>query len=148
MSNLITYLGFKELLFVGGSSDNVFAIDAALNRPFWELAFHARRKCAGIQPHCNMSRRPDCTYRYHRREAARWDLISGAARRAPGAPGVGPGQGGAAKKPAKAPDRPVASGGGIFSSGFGRNGYVSPWVATVFCASCANRTAKPTPFPR
>lgn len=37
--NLITYLGFKELLFVGGSSGNVYAIDAALNRPYWKTHF-------------------------------------------------------------------------------------------------------------
>ena len=37
--NLITYLGFKELLFVGGSSGTVYAIDAALNRPYWKTRF-------------------------------------------------------------------------------------------------------------
>jgi outer membrane protein assembly factor BamB len=31
----ITYKGFKGLIFVGGSSDNIFSIDYDLNRPFW-----------------------------------------------------------------------------------------------------------------
>src|SRR5437868_6445054 len=31
----ITYKGFKGLAYVGGSDDNVFAIDYDLNRPFW-----------------------------------------------------------------------------------------------------------------
>ncbi len=36
---LITYLGFKEILTFGGSSDNVFSIDADLNRIFWKTHF-------------------------------------------------------------------------------------------------------------
>jgi outer membrane protein assembly factor BamB len=36
---VITYLGFKEELVFGGSSDNVFALDADLNRPLWKRHF-------------------------------------------------------------------------------------------------------------
>lgn len=35
MGRLISYKGFKELAFVAGSSDNLWAIDADLNRIFW-----------------------------------------------------------------------------------------------------------------
>jgi PQQ-like domain len=33
--NIISYKGFKALAFVGGSSDNVYAIDYDLNKMFW-----------------------------------------------------------------------------------------------------------------
>ena len=33
---LITYLGFKEMLVFGGSSDNVYSVDADLNRLIWK----------------------------------------------------------------------------------------------------------------
>lgn len=36
VGNLITYLGFKEMLVFGGSSDNVFSLDADLNRLIWK----------------------------------------------------------------------------------------------------------------
>jgi hypothetical protein len=36
---LITYLGFKEMLVFGGSSDNVFSVDADLNRIIWKRHF-------------------------------------------------------------------------------------------------------------
>jgi outer membrane protein assembly factor BamB len=35
LGNLISYRGFKEMLFVGGSSDNVYSVDAVLNRVLW-----------------------------------------------------------------------------------------------------------------
>ena len=35
LGNLISYRGFKEMLFLGGSSDNVYSIDAVLNRVLW-----------------------------------------------------------------------------------------------------------------
>src|ERR1700746_3176814 len=34
--NLITYLGFKEMLVFGSSSGKVFSRDADLNKPLWE----------------------------------------------------------------------------------------------------------------
>ncbi len=36
LPNIIAYKGFKALAFVGGSADNVYAIDYDLNRMFWE----------------------------------------------------------------------------------------------------------------
>ena len=36
---LITYLGFKEMLVFGGSSDNVYSVDADLNRLIWKTHF-------------------------------------------------------------------------------------------------------------
>lgn len=36
---LITYLGFKEMLVFGGSSDNVYSVDADLNRIIWTRHF-------------------------------------------------------------------------------------------------------------
>ncbi|MDQ2775091.1 MAG: hypothetical protein M3Y57_09270 [Acidobacteriota bacterium] len=34
--NLITYLGFKEMLIFGASSDKIFSVDADLNKLIWE----------------------------------------------------------------------------------------------------------------
>jgi outer membrane protein assembly factor BamB len=45
--NLITYLGFKEMLVFGGSDDNVFSIDADINRIIWRRHFDYR----GAKPH-------------------------------------------------------------------------------------------------
>jgi hypothetical protein len=38
---LISYRGFKELAFVAGSSDNMWAIDADMDRIFWQKHFDA-----------------------------------------------------------------------------------------------------------
>ena len=35
LNSIISYKGFKSLLFIGGSSDNVYSIDYDLNRLFW-----------------------------------------------------------------------------------------------------------------
>src|SRR5215472_1579470 len=35
LPNIISYKGFKALAFVGGSSDNVYAIDYDLSKMFW-----------------------------------------------------------------------------------------------------------------
>jgi outer membrane protein assembly factor BamB len=35
LNNIISYKGFKALAFIGGSADNVWAIDYELNRMFW-----------------------------------------------------------------------------------------------------------------
>jgi outer membrane protein assembly factor BamB len=35
LGNLISYRGFKEMLFLGGASDTVYSIDAVLNRILW-----------------------------------------------------------------------------------------------------------------
>ncbi len=41
LGNLISYRGFKEMLFVAGSSDNVYSIDAVLNRVLWSTKLPA-----------------------------------------------------------------------------------------------------------
>src|SRR5579862_4915274 len=41
---LISYRGFKELAFVAGSSDNMWAIDADLDRVFWQKHFDTASK--------------------------------------------------------------------------------------------------------
>jgi outer membrane protein assembly factor BamB len=65
---LISYRGFKELAFVAGSSGNVWAIDADMNRIFWQKHFDASSSsgpCAGggaatlaLFPPANFSARP------------------------------------------------------------------------------------------
>ena len=44
LGNLISYRGFKEMLFVGGSSDVVYSIDAVLNRVLWTRRFRSRQR--------------------------------------------------------------------------------------------------------
>jgi len=44
LSNLIGYKGFKELLFIGGSSDIVYAIDADLAKPYFKTQFDSLEK--------------------------------------------------------------------------------------------------------
>ncbi len=127
LSNLISYRGFKEMLFVAGSSGTVYAIDADLNQLLWETRFDKR---SGKPPASATSNCPGGL-------TASLAIAGGsspfggfrakkkkdeAAAEGSG-PGVGPGQGGAAHRPAKTPDHPVAS-DGLFSTGFGRNGYV------------------------
>lgn len=51
LPNIISYKGFKALAFVGGSSDNVYAIDYDLNRPFWKRHLETGSTSAGT-PAC------------------------------------------------------------------------------------------------
>ena len=44
MGRLISYKGFKELAFVAGSSDNLWSIDADLNRIFWHKQYEPAAK--------------------------------------------------------------------------------------------------------
>ena len=39
LSNIIGYKGFKELVFIGGSSDVVYSIDADLGKPYFKTQF-------------------------------------------------------------------------------------------------------------
>src|SRR4029453_2858599 len=50
--NIISYKGFKALAFVGGSSDNVYAIDYDLNKMFWttHLSSGAAREGTAVCP--------------------------------------------------------------------------------------------------
>src|ERR1700733_6560309 len=45
IGNLISYRGFKELAFVAGSSGGFWAIDADLERIFWQKRFDATGTC-------------------------------------------------------------------------------------------------------
>ena len=51
LGNLISYRGFKELAFVAGASDNLWAIDADLDRMFWQKHLDsskiAKSSCSG-----------------------------------------------------------------------------------------------------
>jgi hypothetical protein len=51
LPNIISYKGFKALAFVGGSADNVYAIDYELNRMFWTRHFNITSSGAGT-PQC------------------------------------------------------------------------------------------------
>jgi outer membrane protein assembly factor BamB len=44
---LITYRGFKEMLVFAGSGDNVYSVDADLNRLLWKRHFDTKGKSAG-----------------------------------------------------------------------------------------------------
>ena len=127
VGNLITYLGFKEMMFLGGSSDNVYSIDAALNRPLWKAHFDYKGKKPQASPTSDCSggmtasvavlggsgRTQTSFHRFRKRAAAPG-----------GGPGVGPNQGGAARVPKPTPDNPASTTGSLFSTGFGANGYV------------------------
>ena len=47
LPNIIAYKGFKALAFVGGSADNVYAVDYELNRIFWTQHLATASKTAG-----------------------------------------------------------------------------------------------------
>jgi outer membrane protein assembly factor BamB len=47
LQNIISYKGFKALAFIGGSADNVYAIDYDLNRPFWKTHLSSGVTTAG-----------------------------------------------------------------------------------------------------
>ncbi len=54
LGNLISYRGFKEMLFLGGSSDIVYSIDAVLNRVLWtrDCRFDRQPQSPGIPRAC------------------------------------------------------------------------------------------------
>jgi outer membrane protein assembly factor BamB len=47
LSNIIGYQGFKQLLFVGGSSNAVFSLDADIGKPFFKTPLDPMDKTAG-----------------------------------------------------------------------------------------------------
>jgi outer membrane protein assembly factor BamB len=47
LPNIIAYKGFKALAFVGGSADNVYAVDYELNRIFWTQHLATASKTPG-----------------------------------------------------------------------------------------------------
>jgi outer membrane protein assembly factor BamB len=112
LGNLISYRGFKEMLFLGGSSDTVYSIDAELNRILWSTplpvaaatpAPQGNPACAGGLMGIVMT------------GSAAGGLGGGVTIRRPGAPPPG-------VLPAAATARnPLVVG---LASGFGRNGIV------------------------
>jgi len=54
LGNLISYRGFKEMLFLGGSSDTVYSIDAVLNRIIWstKIPVAASAPAPQVNPAC------------------------------------------------------------------------------------------------
>jgi hypothetical protein len=55
IGNLISYKGFKELAFVTGSADNMWAIDADLNRIFWQKHFEYSSDKPKVKNACQAS---------------------------------------------------------------------------------------------
>lgn len=112
LTNLITYRGFKEMLFLGGSSGNVYSVDAALDRLLWKTHFDSKTG----QPDKNPT--PSCP----------GGLTASIAITGGSSPMVRTFR--PAVKPAAAtganPSAAVRDPeeNGIFSSGFGRNGFV------------------------
>lgn len=101
LGNLITYKGFKEMLFVGASSDTIYSIDAALNEPLWKAHFDYK----GDQPQ-QTSPTPGCP--------------GGLTATPADVGGSGPMRRVFSFHRRSGP--PVQ--GGVFATGFGRNGYV------------------------
>lgn len=132
---LITYLGFKEMLVFGGSSDNVYSVDADLNRLIWKTHFDYKGDKPAAAPTAlcpggltaGMAM-PGSSTAMGRGFGA--PPGRGAAGRGPGAapggappaaPGAAPGAGrGAAVLPGFGPPPPGRA--GLFASGFGRSG--------------------------
>jgi len=108
LGNLISYRGFKEMLFVGGSSDTVYSIDAVLNRVLWTSRLVVADKGAAY-PGANC---PGALMGIVMPGSAATVLGGTAAIRRPGAPPFG----------AAAPARNDLVAG--LAGGFGRNGLV------------------------
>jgi outer membrane protein assembly factor BamB len=52
LPNIISYKGFKALVFVGGGGDNVYALDYDLARPFWSRHLPSAAPRAAASPAC------------------------------------------------------------------------------------------------
>jgi DNA uptake protein ComE-like DNA-binding protein/outer membrane protein assembly factor BamB len=110
LGNLISYRGFKEMLFVGGGSDTVYSVDAVLNRVLWtaNLPVAAHAPASQANPAC-----PGGLMGIVMTGSAAGGLGGGATIRRPGAPPPG-------VLPAAATAKsPLVVG---LASGFGRNG--------------------------
>jgi outer membrane protein assembly factor BamB len=110
LGNLISYRGFKEMLFVGASSDTVYSIDAVLNRILWtsqlKVASASDRSATGACANAGLMG-------IVMTGTSATGLGTTAGIRRPGAPPPG-------GQPAGAPPRSGLIIG--LSSGFGRNG--------------------------
>jgi len=124
--NLITYLGFKEMLVFGGSQDNVYAVDADLNRQIWKAHFEYKGDKPAVAPTAV------CPGGLNAAVAMPGSSTAGG--RGPGLPpgraGAAPGRGPEtmvmpppARGPvAVVPQPPGPARGGLFATGFGRSG--------------------------
>jgi hypothetical protein len=123
IGNLITYRGFKEMLFVGGSSDNAFSIDVDLNRVLWKTHFNVNGKSPSSTAGC-----PGGLTGAVAISGTSGLMRFGIGRGGRGA--VGPGRGGAAgARAGRGAANSVGMGRGpqpprIFGGGFGGNGSV------------------------
>ena len=97
LPSIIAYKGFKALAFVGGSADNVYAVDYELNRIFWTQHLATASKTAGTAA-C-----PGGLTTVTKATAV--------APPAPGGRGRGAGGGGGFGAPGGAPQGPVMPGG-------------------------------------
>ncbi len=134
--NLITYLGFKEMLVFGGSSDNVFSVDADLNRKIWSAHFEykgdkpaaaATALCPGgltatvAMPGSSTAMGRGFGGGPPGRGVPGRGVIPGApGAMVPGAAVPGAGRGAAGLPPGIGPGGPAR--GGLFATGFGRSG--------------------------
>jgi outer membrane protein assembly factor BamB len=124
--NLITYLGFKEMLVFGGSQDNAYSVDADLNRLIWKTHFEYKGDKPPAAPTAvcpggmtAAMAMPGSSTAGGRGPGGGAPGRAGAAGRGPGAaagrgpmiPGATPGRGPAIPQPR-----------GLFATGFGRSG--------------------------
>jgi outer membrane protein assembly factor BamB/mono/diheme cytochrome c family protein len=111
LGNLISYRGFKEMLFLGGSADLVYSIDAVLNRIIWSAQLPVAASTPAPQGN------PACAgglMGIVMNGSAAGGLGGGVTIRRPGTPPGG-------VQPLPAGTSPLAVG---LASGFGRNGIV------------------------
>jgi hypothetical protein len=123
IGNLITYRGFKEMLLVGGSSDNAFSVDVDLNRVLWKTHFNVSGKPPSATAAC-----PGGLTGAVAMSGTSGLMRFGMGRGGRGA--VGPGRGGAAgARAGRGAANSVGMGRGpqmpsIFGGGFGGNGSI------------------------
>jgi outer membrane protein assembly factor BamB len=118
---LITYLGFKEMLVFGGSGDNVYSVDADLNRLIWRvhLDYKGDRPRAAPTALCPGGMTAGLAMPGSSTAAGRgFGLPPG--RGVPGRGNDGRGGRGVAGPPGLGP--PGRGNAGLFATGFGRAG--------------------------
>lgn len=121
--NLITYLGFKEMLVFGGSSDNVYSVDADLNRIIWKTHFDYKGDKPAAKPTalCPGGMTASITMPGSSTAAGRGfgppPGRGAAGRGAAGAPNAGRGP----AAPVTFPEPPTGR-AALFANGFGRSG--------------------------
>lgn len=124
--NLITYLGFKEMLVVGGSSDNVFSVDADLNRVIWKTHFDYKADKPQAAPTSVCPGGLTASLVMPGSSTAGGRGFGGGPGRGRGVPGAPGGRGVPGAPAGRGPGPGLAPGaegrGGLFAAGFGRSG--------------------------